>query len=182
MREINLKNGTKRNIIFLDVDGVLNSMAYFEQLKKNEKEFDKFTEISDFHLQKLAEIYHACNCKIVLTSTWRDFDELNDKYSYEMWQYLISSLANYNMEVIGKTPIIDNNRPLEIKTWLDEQPDKNSISFISLDDDFCKKDYHRYGIHKCLVHTDFYCKKVEDGGLQQTHVDKAIKKLKEEAE
>ena len=64
------------NIIFLDVDGVLNSMAYFKLNKKTKESL--FNDISDFHLQKLAEIYHECNAHIVLSSTWR---ELDDEYN-----------------------------------------------------------------------------------------------------
>ena len=59
------------NIIFLDVDGVLNSMAYFKWLKESGNALHKnreYNDISDFHLQMLAKIYHTCNAHIVLTS------------------------------------------------------------------------------------------------------------------
>lgn len=61
------------NIIFLDVDGVLNSMAYFESLNGLENSLHKdgqYNDISDFHLQMLSKIYHTCDANIVLTSTW----------------------------------------------------------------------------------------------------------------
>ena len=54
------------NIIFLDIDGVLNSLPYFESMKDTD---ETYNEISDFHLEKLAEIYHTCNAEIVLSST-----------------------------------------------------------------------------------------------------------------
>ena len=57
------------NIIFLDIDGVLNSLPYFESIKG--VKYDKYNEISNFHLKKLSEIYHTCNAKIFLSSTWR---------------------------------------------------------------------------------------------------------------
>ena len=44
-----------RKIIFLDIDGVLNSLPYFESIKDTN---ETYNEISDFHLKKLAEIYH----------------------------------------------------------------------------------------------------------------------------
>ena len=47
------------NIIFLDVDGVLNSMAYFEWLKESRNSLHKdgqYNDISDFHLQMLSKI------------------------------------------------------------------------------------------------------------------------------
>ena len=162
------------NIIFLDVDGVLNSMAYFEYNKKIGK---KVLEISDYHLQRLAEIYHTCNAKIVLSSTWRQLDCDDNASCMKMYKYLVDELARYNMEIVSKTPIIDMNRPLEIKTWIDNRTDKDEINFVSLDDDFTKEHYDKYGIGDHLVKTEFFCKDISEGGLHQEHVDKAIEIL-----
>lgn len=165
------------NVIFLDIDGVLNSMAYFKSLGKiNEREYKGYQEISDYHLQMLSKIYHSCNAFIVLSSTWRMLDDEKEE-SDSMYQYLIDSLAKYDMRIMSKTPCIGQNRPLEINTWLNNRVDKDDIKFVSLDDDFKKKEYDAYGIGNCLVHTDFYCNKVEEGGLQQRHVDMAIRIL-----
>ena len=61
------------NIIFLDVDGVLNSYPYTKSLPEVE-DFDNQTEVEhdeirDYHVQMLAKIYHSCNARIVLSST-----------------------------------------------------------------------------------------------------------------
>lgn len=162
------------NIIFLDVDGVLNSSAYFEQ-NKNKKGHN---DLRDFHLQMLAKIYHTCNAKIVLSSSWRELDVEDDIHVYWVYEYLVDTLAKYGIEIIDKTPCIDNNRPLEIKTWIDQREDKNEIKFISLDDDFSRERYEEYGIGDCLIKTEFYCKEISEGGLQQRHVDEAIRKLR----
>ena len=164
------------NIIFLDVDGVLNSLAYFESIKVLNK-YDKHNEISDFHLKKLSEIYHTCNAQIVLSSTWRELDDPSDMDCYPMYEYLVKSLEKYRMEIISKTPVINMNRPLEIVTWLNNIGDKNSINFVSLDDDFSVEDYAKYGIEDKLIHTEFFCSDISEGGLQQEHVDRAIKIL-----
>ena len=177
------KRGEKRwnvNIIFLDCDGVLNSMAYFEWLKESRNSLHKdgeYDEISDFHLQMLSKIYHTCNAHIVLTSTWRELDDESDMNCYPMYQYLVKSLAKYDMKIISKTPVINMNRPLEIVTWLDSRADKDEIKFVSLDDDFSKEDYEKYGIGDCLVHTRFFCNDISEGGLQQEHVYRAIEIL-----
>lgn len=160
------------NIIFLDIDGVLNSLAYFEENKNR-----GHADISDYHLQMLAKIYHACDARIVLSSSWRELD-VDDVHVYWMYQYLLDELARYNMEIIDKTPVVDMNRPLEIKTWLDNRPDKDEINFVSLDDDFSKDKYDIYGIGDHLVKTEFFCKDISEGGLHQRHVDAAIKILK----
>lgn len=166
------------DIIFLDIDGVLNSMAYFESLERGNKQTD-YNEISDFHLQMLAKIYHTCDAKIVLSSTWREMDDESDINIYPMYQYLIESLAKYDMKIFSKTPVLGMNRPLEIITWLNNQVDKENIRFVSLDDDFSKEDYKRYGIDNCLIQTRFFCYDKSDGGLQQRHVDMTIEKLKD---
>ena len=132
------------NIIFLDVDGVLNSMAYFKWLKESRNSLHKdgeYNDISDFHLQMLSNIYHTCNAHIDLTSTWRELDDKSDMNCYPMYQYLVDSLAKYNMKIISKTPVVNMNRPLEIVTWLDNRVDKDEIKFVSLDDDFSKEKY-----------------------------------------
>lgn len=165
------------NVIFLDIDGVLNSMAYFESLRKSNDILyinQRYNEISDFHLQMLAKIYHTCDAHIVLSSTWRELDDESDMNCYPMYQYLENELARYNMKIMSKTPIIGMNRPLEIKTWLDNRVDKDKIKWVSLDDDFSKEKYDVYGIGDHLVKTEFFVKNLSEGGLQQEHVDKAI--------
>ena len=157
------------NIIFLDVDGVLNSLAYFKQNKDKGR-----ADISDYHLQMLAKIYHACDCKIVLSSSWRELDDESDIHIYCMYKYLLDELARYDMEIIDKTPVINMNRPLEIKTWLEEHGGKDNYNFVSLDDDFSKDKYEKYGISDCLVKTEFFCDDISDGGLHERHVEQAI--------
>lgn len=169
------------NIIFLDVDGVLNSDGYYDSLKDVPlKERDEFDEIGDYHLQMLAKIYHTCNAKIVLSSSWRTlYDEKNPNDTpMKMHQYLIDSLLKYDMQVVDHTPIVACNRPLEILIWLENHGGKENYNFVSLDDDFSKEDYEAYGIGDCLIHTIFFTHDMSKGGLQQEHVDLAIKKLK----
>ena len=165
------------NLIFLDIDGVLNSMAYFEWLKSpqcTQKKNPVYNEISDFHLQMLAKICHACDVKIVLSSTWRELDDPSEKDACSMYQYLADRLAEYDMKIYSKTPCIQNNRPLEIATWLGKQERLEAIRFVILDDDFSKEDYDVYGIGNQLVQTQFFCEHMHEGGLQQKHVNQAI--------
>lgn len=169
------------DIIFLDVDGVLNSMAYFKWLKETGNTLHKngeYNDISDFHLQMLAKIYHICDAHIVLTSTWRELDDETDMNCYPMYQYLVDSLAKYDMKIMSKTPVVGMNRPLEIVTWLNNRVDKHEIRFVSLDDDYPLEKYKEQGIEDCLIRTRFFCNELSEGGLQQEHVDKAIKILR----
>lgn len=165
------------NIIFLDIDGVLNSMPYFLYLKKNHID-DEYNQINDYNLQMLSKIYHACNAKIVLSSSWRTLNDPKDKESYKLYESLLRKLNDYDMEIFSQTPVINNNRPLEIYTWLSERSDKENINFVIIDDDFNKEDYEEYDLSKNLVQTQFYCDDIESAGLTKKLADIAISILK----
>ena len=60
-----------RKIIFLDIDGVLNSMDYFEQTK----DCKGYTEINPEKVKLLKEIVDRTGAEIVLSSTWRDLEK-----------------------------------------------------------------------------------------------------------
>ena len=107
-------------IIFLDVDGVLNS----------EQDLFSWTIESDKHLILLGCIVRRTNAKIVASSSWRNCGLLDT---------LKKRLNDFSMSIYGKTKDI-GERGLEIKEWLDNH---NGIeSFVILDDeDFDIKSY-----------------------------------------
>ena len=94
----------KINIIFLDVDGVLNSRAYLNSHKDPEDEIDMRA------VERLAKIYKQCNCKIVLSSSWRELCGDETKVPHSMYKYLESCLAKYGMTIMDVTPMILSNR------------------------------------------------------------------------
>lgn len=157
------------NIVFLDIDGVLNSMPYFESIKG--KRSRTHNEIDERHLPYLQRIVKENNAHIVLSSTWRDLDDINNPTCYAMWQYLIDTLAKYDLTIMSKTPIIDQIRPLEIKTWLANR--KDNIKWISIEDDWNEELYEEYGIGGHLIETKFYPKDISEAGLLEKHVELA---------
>lgn len=161
-----------RKIIFLDIDGVLNSMDYFEQTK----DCKGYTEINPEQVKLLKEIVDRTGTEIVLSSTWRGLGKRKNEPEHPMYTYLIDTLKEYGMEIVDHTPYIEQDRPREIKAWLDKQSDKD-IRSVSLDDDFPKHKYDEVGIGDCLVRTCFYEK---NGGLRQEHVEKAVEILNRE--
>lgn len=153
------------NIIFLDIDGILNSYAYYKETG------------NDLNLKSvdiLSQIYHKFNCKIVLSSTWRELKDISEESAQKMWKNLVDTLSKYNMEIYDITPTIKNNRPLEIATWLQNNSCSN---FLILDDDFPLLEYKKYGLEKHVVKTIYFTYKIENGGLQEKHKDKAFKIL-----
>ena len=102
-------------IIFLDVDGVLNSVQ------------DRFswTIESDKHLILLACIVRRTDAKIVVSSSWRNCGLLDT---------LKKRLNDFSMSVFDITGYNKNGiRGLEIKEWLDNH--NNIESFVILDDE-----------------------------------------------
>lgn len=163
------------NIIFLDVDGVLNSSPYFEKIHKDKT---PYKQLSEFYLKNLSQIYHKCNAKIVLSSTWR-----KRPFEDKDYQYLVKSLEKYGMEIYSKTPVIDNKRPLEIKSrlienkvWHSSQLHKQDINFVILEDDY-EDGYKKHNLDKNLVKTSFFGDSIDKCGLNEDATNLAIKIL-----
>lgn len=132
-------------VIFLDVDGVLNSVQ------------DRFswTLESDKHLILLACIVRRTNAKIVVSSSWRNYDLLDT---------LKERLNDFSMSVYDRTDYSEHGiRGLEIKEWLDNHKDVESFAILD-DEDF---DIAQY-FPKNLVKTNAKI------GLQKNDAEKCI--------
>ncbi len=101
-------------VIFLDVDGVLNSVK------------DKFSQTleTSSHLMLLSELVQRTNAEIVLSSSWRGVPSLR--------RVLDDKLHEVNVVIASVTRSLPGTRGVEIKDWL---IDKNVDSFVILDDD-----------------------------------------------
>ena len=152
-------------IIFLDIDGVLNSEMY--EWSRGEDRADNRIDLSRVRLLK--DIVSATDAKIVLSSTWRlDWDK-SPELCGEDGEYINQCLAQYGLFIIDKTPfnsMIDDRRR-EILTWLSHHRGEVE-SFVILDDINCG-----WGdLDRRVVVTDPY-----GYGLNEEHVKKAIKLL-----
>ena len=121
-------------VIFLDVDGVLNSDEYFNKIKN--LNIDGIQ--SEIDVEKIKMLNMAINetgAKIVLTSSWR--------YTRNA-QELKKLLSEYGIPT-DSTPFIQNKRGLEIKQYLLENPDVENFIIVddelfdSYDDELIKK-------------------------------------------
>ena len=107
-------------VIFIDVDGVLNS----------EKDL----------LALLKELVESTKAKIVVSSTWRigcSKSGRNSWYGEGIFKTLTDRLAEYQMEVYDITPVINKpgvQRGDEIRAWL-ENAKEEIDAFVILDDD-----------------------------------------------
>lgn len=155
--------------IFLDIDGVLNSKDWFEQNKNN----TGYIEINPKKVELLKEIVEQTDAIIILSSTWRELAAHGNRPEHEMYTYLTESLKEYGLSISAQTPYIQDNRPKEIKSWMENNISKGD-HYVILDDDYSYEIYKRYGLEKCLIQTSFY---EPDGGLREEHVEKAIRIL-----
>jgi hypothetical protein len=109
-------------IIFLDIDGVLNSIDSMIALHGcNESKLDPIS------VGLLKRLCADTDAKIVISSTWRRGRATKD---------FIDIFAKYNWPdapVISRTPVLDTERGFEIQEWLDSHPEVTD--FVILDDD-----------------------------------------------
>lgn len=160
-----------KKVIFFDVDGVLNCMPYNDRVKCK----DAPASLNNENIKRLAEIQKLTDADLVICSTWRQLDVPDDENVYPMWKFLVSSLQEFGLKISDKTPDTKKGRPADIKQWLDMQ--NEDMQFVILDDDYSKCDYDKYNIGKHLVQTKYFCVTEEDGGLQEYHVQEALKIL-----
>ena len=161
------------NIIFLDIDGVLNYLNYFIKMKNTRVNYNKvfynnyyyatflinLLDIDQNKLYLLKEIIRETNSKVVISSSWRNL---------KIYPLIEDYLIKMGIPVIGTTPYINSKRGLEIKTYLKEHKVDN---YIILDDDIFPDFDEELLSH--LIHTNFY-----NNGLDDDNVYDAVYKLK----
>ena len=118
-----------RKILFLDIDGVLNSDAFADYMLE-EDNVDIFNEdmLDERAIVQLKKIVVTTGAEIVLSSSWRWYKDTRDKVHQQ--------LRAKDIDFIDTTPReinITMNRGMEIKAWLDEHPEVER--FVILDDD-----------------------------------------------
>lgn len=148
------------NIIFLDVDGVLNSIRnlikVYEQTHKQHSGYNY--PFDENCLENLCSLVEKTNSKIVITSTWRRHEK--------GLKVLLDKLEEFNLsdKVIGYTPVLNKTRGEEIKKFLDTLNYKPN--FIIIDDDCDMGELLPF-----LINTNGYY------GLTTQDTDKGIKML-----
>lgn len=119
-------------IIFLDFDGVVETIYWdkdekgvycYNVHKHNHEELNNKQAIG-----WLNELYARVPYDVVITSTWRMGMSVA-----KLQHLLIISGFNPDIKVIGKTPVLFQDRGMEIQKWMDENNYKGQ--FIIVDDD-----------------------------------------------
>lgn len=150
-------------VIFLDIDGVLNSASFMKARQKDfdtvdKSEEDRWLDMLDQEaVNLLNKAVKATSANIVVSSTWRILHSAEKLSFFLKEKGFIGSIIDITPSFSGKP------RGDEIQAWLD----KNQIDdFVIIDDDNDMGELsHR------LVQTSWQT------GIQQQHVDKIISML-----
>ena len=146
-------------IIFLDIDGVLNSDKWYHERS------DRADEIDETTLPYLKWIVTETGAKIVLSSSWRKLGKQNPDYLE-----LLRILATYGLEIYSETPHNSRYgrwRGNEIMEWIDSRgTEVESIVILDDDSDMCD-------LMPFLVKMNWK----RDRGLGKTHAEAAIELL-----
>jgi hypothetical protein len=166
VRDHESRPSTGCRVIFLDVDGVLNSKA--TRATENKAKLSGGTSgIAPSLLAHLQEIVKQTGAYVVVSSTWREVPEKLAE--------LTKALADCKIRIIGNTPTLEaqgmGDRVDEIRKWLSDNVMMMVEKWIVLDDlDLMKMNSKLSADH--FVHTS------DDIGLTGEHVVEAVQKLK----
>ena len=144
-------------IIFLDIDGVMNSDVFEYQ--------NSIGRITDpYCLEKLRDIMDSTGAEIVLTSSYRFGWSYYENASFGSGKVLHREFSNAGITIYDKTPNLFSGRAEEIKSWLEDNPDAEE--FVIIDDiTFGWGDLDRFVV-KTSPH--------EGRGLEDIHVSMAV--------
>lgn len=148
-------------VIFLDIDGVLNSDEYIDSIK--DKEMTAENEIDMEKVRLLEQAINQTGARVVLTASGR--------YA-QVGRYLRKVLSQMAV-FTDVTPYMNNIRGLEIKEWLSQNSDVED--FVILDDEIFES-YDEKLLSKLI--------KISNGngrnfgeGLLQKDVDEIVNRL-----
>ena len=155
-------------VIFLDIDGVLNSGYTKERI-------EGYTFVDASNIRFLKELIDQTGAKVVLSSTWRrgwalldtrDEESLtsSEKQDIRLFEALKARLLEYGIELMSYTRDFAQ-RGTEIDAWLKEWTGEPIEAFVILDD-MDDWELKPHGDH--LVQTGFYA------GLEPKNVRRAL--------
>jgi hypothetical protein len=155
-----------RRIVFLDIDGVLNSREVFERIctqmpeirRKGRFEYD-VAQLDEVMVGRLNRILERTGAEVVLSSTWRKLHLVHEVQA-------MLECKGFTGRILSQTPVMNTLRGHEIERWL--QKNAPSASYVILDDDSDME-----GCLDRLVQTS--CRT----GLQDEHVERAVALLME---
>lgn len=140
-------------IIFLDFDGVLNSLS----------DDDQGLTLVPAKLDLVKRLVDATGAKIVLSTSWREYWCPGPEQHNCTGGFIDLLFQAHDLQILDKTPVLPEGREAEIKAWLDQHSQVEN--FAVLDDRLLAAEY--LNDHFVKVSRHF-------GGLDATDIDRAI--------
>ncbi len=145
-------------VIFLDIDGVLNSERYVKSCGICGLVIDPK------RMELLKKLVNATDAKIVLSTSWRCHWSSMEGQCDKIGLQLNSMFRKYGLEIYDKTPENGYTREQAIEAWLKDCP--KAKRFVVLDDKLM--DERGFLKNKVVRTADFR------NGLEESDVKKAI--------
>ncbi len=160
-------------VVFLDIDGVLNSNFWNQD---HTKEISEGKYVDSDKVKLLAKIIKASDASIILHSGWRFWFDENNRPTRKEAEYLETSLRKYGLSIQGATPNLTTEeirktkkfskvKAEEILTWI--QNHDGIDGWVVLED----LDLNNSIVEKHQVRTD------SEHGLTENDVIKALEIL-----
>ena len=158
--------GKKVRLLFLDIDGILNSDTYYKRRAENKDTRPyPLSEFDPEAVKQYMRIIQETGAKTVISSSWRHTDGLRSILKNVGFR---GSPLDFEI-----TPYLGTIRGLEIKKYmedyLDKHPEDKIESYCIIDDDIDMLYEQKDNFVKC----DAYY-----GGLTKEKADEVIKILK----
>lgn len=144
------------SVLFLDIDGVLNSAEYVLEnpgcLDTSKDEVSAFDPIACLRLE---QVLVRTGAAIVLSSTWRLTNTVEQVTDF------LERRGVSSAKIIGTTPYLTGYRGNEIKEWLQNHPSVKRFAIVDDGSDMMPFLHH-------LVQTKW------ESGLLDEHVEKLV--------
>ena len=153
-------------ILFLDIDGVLNNAAVFRDRRFGPAPLDHEC------VRRLHHVIRQVDCRIVLSSSWREMDGLEAKLHGDHVFYIFGNeppcgnIRHDDRSTIRINGETEHRRGDEIAEWLSRHPEVVRYAIVDDDADMRPKQMPFF------VQTSF-----ENGGLLHEHAGRLIKIL-----
>jgi hypothetical protein len=142
------------NIIFLDIDGILNTGRYIVYKVENNIANGQSCHLNfdPICMKNLRILINKFDAKIVVSSTWRIHKQWQDTDLY--WNAILNNFKKYNINperIIDITPnfSFQKQRGEEIREWLQNNQHLNIENFVILDNDSDMCEFTQTKLAKC---------------------------------
>jgi hypothetical protein len=146
-------------ILFLDFDGVLNTVAWAEACRRQRSPAHQY--LFPRMIARVGYIVESTGAKVVATTNWRM------EYSREALETFLRQ-AGGTFPLLSTTPILPKLRGLEVRAWLDAS--QEPVEAFAILDDLPRDDFDEFG-RSHLISTD------SNVGLLDIQMERVIRLL-----